>query len=361
MRWSWGLLLLLAACDRVFGIDHFTYCADCDAPGTAGLYAFVTSTQHTGNLGGLAGADAICQQRATDGGLPGTYVALLSDSTTSAISRLTGSRGWQRTDGAPIADLPDQLIDRRAWNPIAYDESGHDVRDAGRETWTGSLGNGTSAPAHCSDWMTADASHMAHYGWADAGGAAALDVLDDTCDQTLRLYCFETGIGHVSPPPATTGRHVWVSAAEWSPTAGGIGAADAVCQGEAAGAGWTGTFLAALAPDGASTASRFSAGPPWVRPDGALVAATPAEMFGATTRTHVAFTVTGDPPSYPAYWAGLPLVTTSATMTCNAWTDPSNAYETSLGNGEATVIVSRFTSSLRGCGYSGIHLLCLEN
>lgn len=36
---------------------------------------FVTSTSHTGNLGGLAGADAICQARANEAGLKGNFVA----------------------------------------------------------------------------------------------------------------------------------------------------------------------------------------------------------------------------------------------------------------------------------------------
>jgi hypothetical protein len=40
---------------------------------------FVTSTVHDGNLGGLAGADAICNSLASDAGLPGTYKAWLSD------------------------------------------------------------------------------------------------------------------------------------------------------------------------------------------------------------------------------------------------------------------------------------------
>src|SRR5665647_1642851 len=33
-------------------------------------YVFVTSTVHDGNLGGLAGADSICQQRASEAALP---------------------------------------------------------------------------------------------------------------------------------------------------------------------------------------------------------------------------------------------------------------------------------------------------
>ena len=52
---------------------------------------FVTSSTFDGNLGGLAGADVKCQGAATTAGLPGTFRAWLSDSTTSASARLTHS------------------------------------------------------------------------------------------------------------------------------------------------------------------------------------------------------------------------------------------------------------------------------
>src|SRR5262249_21672037 len=46
-----------------------------DVTGQAHNVAFVTSTVHTGQLGGLAGADAICQERASAAGLCGHFVA----------------------------------------------------------------------------------------------------------------------------------------------------------------------------------------------------------------------------------------------------------------------------------------------
>ena len=49
---------------------------------------FATSTLQDGNLGGLAGADAICNTRASAAGLPGAYVAWLSSTTVDARDRL---------------------------------------------------------------------------------------------------------------------------------------------------------------------------------------------------------------------------------------------------------------------------------
>ena len=50
-------------------------------------WAFTTSTTHNGNFGGLAGADAFCQQHATNAGLPGTYKAWLGDNTGAPADR----------------------------------------------------------------------------------------------------------------------------------------------------------------------------------------------------------------------------------------------------------------------------------
>jgi hypothetical protein len=52
---------------------------------------FVSGSKWNGNLGGLAGADAKCQQAADAAGLGGTFRAWISDDATSASSRLTHS------------------------------------------------------------------------------------------------------------------------------------------------------------------------------------------------------------------------------------------------------------------------------
>src|SRR3989344_4313337 len=66
---------------------------------------FVTSTLYSGNLGGLAGADARCQERANVANLGGTWKAWLSDTTTSAASRLEHSPNpYTLVNGRIIAD-----------------------------------------------------------------------------------------------------------------------------------------------------------------------------------------------------------------------------------------------------------------
>lgn len=49
---------------------------------------FLTSTTYNGSLGGVAGADAKCQARATAQSLGGTWKAIISDTTSNAKDRL---------------------------------------------------------------------------------------------------------------------------------------------------------------------------------------------------------------------------------------------------------------------------------
>ena len=91
-------LLVGSACGRRNFNDDAGVEADAP-PGARANYVFATSSLHPGDLGGLAGADAICQQRATAAGLTGTYVAYLTSGGIHASTRLIGSRGWQRVDG----------------------------------------------------------------------------------------------------------------------------------------------------------------------------------------------------------------------------------------------------------------------
>ena len=86
--------------------------------------AFATSATFTGALGGLAGADAACMQAAQQAGLVGTFVAWLSTTTVNAVDRLSGARGWVRTDGLPIMDTITAGLAGQTFSPIDHDEHG---------------------------------------------------------------------------------------------------------------------------------------------------------------------------------------------------------------------------------------------
>jgi hypothetical protein len=86
---------------------------------------FATSLGFDGNLGGLAGADMKCQARAQAAGLPGTYLAWLSDPTGSPLTRFTQSTiPYVRRDGVKVADDWADLTDGSLDAPINRSETG---------------------------------------------------------------------------------------------------------------------------------------------------------------------------------------------------------------------------------------------
>jgi hypothetical protein len=166
---------------------------------------FVTSTSSTGDLGGLAGADASCQKLAGSAGLPGTYKAWLSDSTTDAATRLTHGNAYALVDGTLVASSWAQLTSGVLMYPIDLDERGSAV--ASNEVWTDTNEDGTAAYdldnaiEDCSDWTNgttatsepAPTSELAFGGLASSADAN-WTVLDDGnygCGTQGRLYCFQ--------------------------------------------------------------------------------------------------------------------------------------------------------------------------
>lgn len=76
---------------------------------------------------GVAGADAMCVDRARAANLPGTYRAWVSSQTENAKDRLGGARGWIRTDGRPFADRIEDALVGNFFFPPRLDETGADL------------------------------------------------------------------------------------------------------------------------------------------------------------------------------------------------------------------------------------------
>ena len=167
-----------------------------DLPFCAGVCpktAFVTSLPFPGGqLGGLPGADARCQNFATNAGLPGTYLAWLSDSSGSPASRFAQSSvPYVRVDGVQIADDWADLTDGSLDAPISLDET---ARSLNVIVWTGTDRNGKlsevpSLDASCSDWNSTSSTGL--YGGSDDTNPAWTDKGVSNCSSALYLYCFE--------------------------------------------------------------------------------------------------------------------------------------------------------------------------
>ncbi len=116
---------------------------------------FTTSAVYNGNLGGLPGADAICNSLATAAGLVGTFQAWLADGVDSPNTRESrlGSP-YVRTTGAIVAgdwaDLTDGTLDLA----VLLDENGGTPCCGVNFVWTNvaAVGAGAETSTHCSGW-----------------------------------------------------------------------------------------------------------------------------------------------------------------------------------------------------------------
>ena len=155
---------------------------------------FVSSSVIGGNIGGLAGADAMCQAEAVANGLSGTYLAWLSDGTDSPSTRFNQSAGpYVLPNGATVAldwaDLTDgTLVDR------IHVLANSTTSVSGSFIYTGTLFDGTSAGAsadatNCDGWTNTGTTALR--GTAGSAGSFWTDQTQLACSIAARVYCFQ--------------------------------------------------------------------------------------------------------------------------------------------------------------------------
>ncbi|MCC6600011.1 MAG: DUF1554 domain-containing protein [Crocinitomicaceae bacterium] len=160
---------------------------------------FVSSTTTNGNIGGLSGADNICQTRADAASLGGTWKAWLSSSTQSVSSRFTQyATPYRLVDGTLIANNWADLTDGAIQNPINKTESGTITPNG--FVWTHTTTNGSSATSNpsqiCNNWTEATSGntlvHCAGSPFQTNGDwTAGYSGCAYPCNLTAPLFCFE--------------------------------------------------------------------------------------------------------------------------------------------------------------------------
>lgn len=145
---------------------------------------FVTSANpgKGGDLGGLAGADAYCNQLATAAGSSGkTWKAYLSSDAENARDRI-GAGPWSNAKGVKIADSVDNLHSdsNNLTKETALTEKGEVVKGRGdtpneHDILTGSDAQGMKvADASCGNWTMGGAEGAAAVGHSDRKGPETL-------------------------------------------------------------------------------------------------------------------------------------------------------------------------------------------
>jgi hypothetical protein len=218
-----AVVLSAVACNEVLGNEPIVYADDAslDGPPNGGVDAggrdapvvvlpdascagseacervvFVTSTVSQGGMGGLAGADRLCQQQADVEGsvVRGRkFVAWLSDSIVWARERnVHGTQPYKRTDGRMIAFGWDQLVSGNLIDAIDHDERGQLRAPLPVAVWTGTAASGTRSVPNCSEWETSSPEQAGTTGLAPSTDERwTRDDGQHLCSTPAALYCIE--------------------------------------------------------------------------------------------------------------------------------------------------------------------------
>ena len=161
--------------------------------GGGGNRIFVTSTKFDGNLGGLAGGDARCQELADGEGLGGSWLAWLGNGTDGPASRFVHSDSpYRLVSGERVAnDWPD-LVDGTIEVPLNHDETGAPLPAADDMiVYTAVFHTGGNpTPVNCEAWTT-NAETLVPTGLATATDTGWTVFAPHTCNELHHLYCFE--------------------------------------------------------------------------------------------------------------------------------------------------------------------------
>lgn len=146
---------------------------------------FATNDTFNGNFGGVTGADAECQTAADTADLRGGWVAVLSDGTNSAASRLAIEGSVYNLGGEILAADQAGFWDAALDNALGYDETGAAL--GASEAWSG---GSAAASGSCTDWSSASSGVSAVVGDVLVADATWIDHgTPQTCNTANRLMC----------------------------------------------------------------------------------------------------------------------------------------------------------------------------
>ncbi len=177
--------------------DHFNPRSQCSTAcnGSGSCYTgkviFVTDALFTGDLGGIAGANKLCQGAADILEIPNAnWIAWLSDSADPVSARLAQTTDdYLQLDGTLVAHGTAGLIAGGTLGNVYITEKGGTANKA--FVWTGTLPNGEASPNSCSSWASADASVSGDTGNSASAGPTWTLAVGQTCDQQAHLYCVQ--------------------------------------------------------------------------------------------------------------------------------------------------------------------------
>jgi hypothetical protein len=164
----------------------------------SGTVVFTTSGVYNGNLGGIAGADAICQSLAQNVCLTGTFLAWLGTAASAPASRFNHQAvPYRRVDGVVVANDWADLVDGAIANAIDLTESGAPAPEdntgcpTARTVWSGVSQDGTSWGGGCADWQDGTDASGGQWGWIESLDMWSSWCSGGVCSWVAPFYCFQ--------------------------------------------------------------------------------------------------------------------------------------------------------------------------
>ena len=160
-------------------------------PSPSVVYLWLPSKSFSGNLGGIAGANATCQTAAAAADGPtfetevSTHRALLSSSTQDARNLFANNPPVKRPNGT---DIIDNYADY--FNPGETLEAV--IENSTIVVWTGTSSDGTPSDENCNDWTSDDVAVRGADGSVRAANGSRLNYGGVECDSdssSLGIVC----------------------------------------------------------------------------------------------------------------------------------------------------------------------------
>ncbi|MDP3231926.1 MAG: DUF1554 domain-containing protein [Myxococcales bacterium] len=301
------------------------------------LRVFITSAGYTGNLGGLAGADALCANAAKAANKGGTWKAFLSSPTEDAITRMADVGPWHQElrDGSLVKTFNNKAnLTTSPLTTLYVNEQGGGSEFSPRGYWSGTLQTGLRSPESCAGWLDATRAMRGSRG----SGGSWFSGVSPTCDSTDAIVCVEQSRDPRPGALPTSRKRVFITSAEYTGNLGGLAGADALCTNAAVAANKGGTWKAFLSSPTQDAISRMADVGPWHQElsDGMLVK-TFNNKANLTTSPLTTLYVNeqggGSEFSPRGYWSGTLQTGLRGPESCAGWVDASRAMRGSRGSG----------------------------
>ncbi len=155
---------------------------------------FVTSGTSKGTFGGASGADTLCKNSALGPGLPGTFFAWISTSSSTPLTHFTkGTAPYVLIDGKTVVANSFAELAGTAKSPLAraidMDEFGNTQTNV--NVWTATHPDGTAIVPNCSDFVPNPNDANATVGSSSTMNTTWTEATTLPCTTFAHLYCVE--------------------------------------------------------------------------------------------------------------------------------------------------------------------------